>query len=523
MRATCWIITIGIIGLLMTNVRPAIAQSPNIVVQVTPNTVKLSPNEETTVLVSLAPLTAPLYETRLTFIGDPVVQLTPSTPIPETLNQHIGYAWQIRVKSTSAFTEPRTITVRLDYQSESGGGTRVPGIALATLNVQPRTLETVDKVAQLRLETAFDVVQENRPGIAYLILTNISDVPLTVKQITIEHSQSVTVQGAPTFGIGSVIPSQASVTIPYTITAQSRVQPGKSNVLFRIELEWARANHISSGTLYATSKFDVAVFGESALTTVFGVPSFLVLPGLLIVVAIRWIRGMVKKPLALDHKSPEFWILAILFSLGAAYLYPLAANQIGLSLNYLSSYGLGDVLIIWSVSLVVGLLLGAMWHLIEWGIGWIYRWLFLPKPNDTPRDVLRKLGRRRVGLVLPYALVRVGTQRQRGVILAQDRLTKAYWIAPLVRYTWQTPPEERLLNEFDRELERAQNAAKMLQLIERAGKHLEIRWDQGGALQAPLEAPEADVVLGEGFTVRLLAESKKGSHHALPQKDDSVP
>lgn len=526
MRVVRWFVAMGVVGLLALSTTPAVAQAPSVALKVTPGAVKLSPGDETTVLVSLAsPLTAPLQDVRLTFLGDPAIQVTLSTPVPDTLSPQIGYAWQVRVKPTAPFLDARTITVRLDYNSLSSSGALIPGVALATFDVQPRAIENVDKVAQLRLETAFDLVQENRPGVAYLILTNLSDVPLTVKQITIEHSPSVAVQASPNLAVGSVIPPQAAVTAPYTITAQSRVQPGKSNVLFRVEIEWTRANRAATGTLYAASKFDVAVFGESALTTIFGVPSFLVLPGLLIVVMLRWVRGWVKKPLPLDYKTPEFWILAVIFSLIAAYLYPLLATNIfHTSLNYLTSYGLGDVLVVWFVSLGFGALIGVLWHLAELAAGWLYRWLFVPAPSDTPREVLGKRRRRRGGLILPYALVQQGAYTQRCVVLDQDRLTKAYWVAPLARYTWRTYPGDELLAEFDRALERAESAGKLLELIERAGAQLEIGWEQTARLiKNPTPVPEASVRLDEDLKIRLLAENKKGSPNALPSKDDRVP
>jgi hypothetical protein len=525
MRMARWIIALGIIGLMLSHPFVVFAQTPGVTLKITPSTVKLVPNEETTVLVTLAsPLTTPLYEAHLTFTNDPVIQLT-FAPIPETLLPQVGYVWQIRLMPTTAFADARTLTARLDYKFESNG-VRIPGSALATLDIQPRPPETVDKIAQLRLETTFDAIQENRPGIAYLILTNISDVPLTVEQIAIEHTASVGVQASPVLAAGTMLPPQTSVTAPYTLTAQSRIQPGKSSVLFRVELKWTRDHQISRGTLYAASKFDVAVFGESALTTLFGVPSFLVLPGLLIVVMVRLARRMVNKPWLTDHKSPEFWILAVIISLVAAYVYPLVtANLFGTPLNYLSTYGLGDVLVVWFASLGVGLLAGFLWNGIEWTLGWLYRWLFLPKPTDTPRDVLIKLQRCRAGLILPYALVRVGAHSQRCLVLAQDRLTQAYWVAPLARYRWRTRPQDILLDEFDGALERASSASQMLKLIQRAGEELEIGWEENTAhpIKNPTQVVPSNLSLSEGWRIRLLAESKKGSLPRLPQKDDSVP
>lgn len=512
MKITQWASIFVFIGVMLTIVDPVSAQTPNVNLQVTPASVKLSANESATLfLTAMNSSAVPLQDVRLTFIGDSLVKVDlMSVPIATMIPQ-VGYVWQIQVVPITPLADIRILTVRLDYSTVTTNGTPTPGTAFASIQVQPRAPDTVDKVAVMRLETAFDQVEENRPGVAYLILSNISDVPLTINQINIEHSESVQVTPSIAVSLGSTILPQSSVTWPYTITTQSRVIPGKSRILLHADISWQRADQMSTGVLDASTSFNVGVFGESALTTVFGVPSFLLLPGLLILVMMGWMRGLVKRPLDLEPKSPRFWVFAVLISMGVAYFYPsITANWLNNPRNYLAAYGLIDVVWVVIGSLLAGIGFGFLWNFWDIFLDWVRHQIFVPSPKDNPIQLLNRLTWWRRGLLMPYVIVRQGTRTQNCIELVRDPLKKTVWVTPLARYMWLIQPENHLLLDFDRELERANNPKKLASIIAQANsdgvKKIEVAWEKARLIEAVTEVAEESIVPIEGPKIRLLAE-----------------
>jgi hypothetical protein len=142
---------------------------------------------------------------------------------------------------------------------------------------------------------------------------------------------------------------QQSRAVPITVTAGNAVQPGKHLLLFEIDLEQVKYGYAWTETLIATQAFTIGILGESEILTAIGVPSFLLLPGFLIVVSFRmlWTGVPPKRRLDLDPKSADFWLIAILLSLGAAFLYPLLTGWLGQPRNYLEGYGLRDIVNVW--------------------------------------------------------------------------------------------------------------------------------------------------------------------------------
>jgi hypothetical protein len=141
-------------------------------------------------------------------------------------------------------------------------------------------------------------------------------------------------------------PHQTSI-IPIKITTSDRVPPGKHFLVFDVHFAWSEDGK-QLGNIIVTQEVKVGVLGESEILTVLGLPSFLILPGFLMLVTIRllWNLGIVKSPepigeFPLQVEKPDFWVVSITISGIVAVLYPLFTKR-----NYLDSYGLKDIIVI---------------------------------------------------------------------------------------------------------------------------------------------------------------------------------
>src|SRR5262249_14594179 len=101
---------------------------------------------------------------------------------------------------------------------------------------------------------------------------------------------------------------------------------GKFMLVFEVQAAWRERGLNRSASPLAKHEFDVGVLGESDLQTLLtaaGVPTFLLAPGFLIVIAFVLLWNLTStNRIALDLKKPEFWSIAILLSMVAAAVYP---------------------------------------------------------------------------------------------------------------------------------------------------------------------------------------------------------
>ena len=157
-------------------------------------------------------------------------------------------------------------------------------------------------------------------------------------------------------------------------------------------IEWGLNEHLRKANVIAQQQFEVGILGESDLLTALGLPSFLILPGFLMIVTFQMLRkrGSGELLVLKNATNPHLWIGAITLSGVMAFVYPYATTLRwlgGVSRNYLIGYGLGDIVRVWLGSIFIGML---AWLLVE---AFIFMWHYLlkPAPTDKPARLLRKL------------------------------------------------------------------------------------------------------------------------------------
>jgi hypothetical protein len=112
--------------------------------------------------------------------------------------------------------------------------------------------------------------------------------------------------------------------------------------------------------------------------------------------AFCWKRFSPKTDLNLGPAAVEFWILVVTVSIPLIFLYRQVSIWIGFPRQFPNAYSLADILILWVVSLGLGIL--------AWRGALLWRQIYrseTPLPEDPPLKVLLKLRVQRSGLYLP--------------------------------------------------------------------------------------------------------------------------
>lgn len=323
------------------------------------------------------------------------------------------------------------------------------------IDLSATNLTDVAKMAQVEIQTTADALDEHRGGVIYLIIRNQATIPIQIEAIETFHPPFLTCAGAGENLPLRLEPRETGIfEIPLKIT--DVVQPGKYLVLFKVKLAWQIAGKTFRENLTARHTVNVGVFGESVILTLLAVPSFLILPGFLILTTIilLWRIGLFRTreiiaEFPIKASTAEFWLIGIFLSFVIAWLYPLLTGR-----NYLSGYNLQDIVRIWVLSLVLGLVLYVL--IIEF-LKVRHRW-YTPNELDSPLDILKKIHRARLGLKLEGVELTANNQKLRAFLIEpRYENQKTIWIAPPILVeipenadlTDQKNLEEKLRNDAE--------------------------------------------------------------------------
>jgi hypothetical protein len=309
---------------------------------------------------------------------------------------------------------------RLEYRSGKKQGT-----ATAQLDVKQRSREALAQVATAAVSLASSALDESQPVNGYLTVTNPSEHGLEV-EIVCPASDRLTFDFPALASKGLVdcscvngkdgpackdsvtrkfnlTPGEA-VPVPIRISTKNGAVAGKRKIAFQANLSWNDRGCAYTATIVATEDLEVGIFGQSEILTALGIPSLLVLPGVLVmlVVGMLWKAGVrFGQPTAefpYQAKSPEFWLFAVSLSFVAVLLGRWVFQR-----PYLNIYQLSDLMWLWFLSVLSGGLAFVAGDLV-WGeilrARRRYEEREKPLPDDDPRRILEKLGRLKRGVYL---------------------------------------------------------------------------------------------------------------------------
>ncbi len=451
------------------------AAPPEVSLTIAPATVQLASGETTRVwVIARNASTSTLQIVSLTWLADAAVTIDVETTPGSTVGPNASQTWTARVTRAKDSAGTGQAAFRLDYVWTDSTNRSVPGSTTASLEIQERPTEAVDKVVEFRIETGLGALEEPRQGNVYLVVSNLASVPLTVTRISASAPDFIQITPQ-AFSSSVTLSPQTSRAFTATVLAGSSVQVGKHAILFEVFVEWNRSGRSWSGSVIRSHTVELGVLGESDIVKLVGAPSFLLLPGFLVVATYLLLHNRIlpRKPIQLDVKTPDFWILAVSLSILAIALYGLFTGR-----NVLARYGLSDILNMWTGAIVVGLVI--------WAIALTYRRQVahtqIPSESDLPIDVLRKLANNKLGFYLPQVDVLAGQQTRRYLasMPVQDTPDEI-WALPLITFSWTPQATEDFKRRFIDQLDRDHEAKMMVEQIKtgQVNGMLTVRWETG--------------------------------------------
>ncbi len=477
---------------------PATAQAPTVTVEVAPKTVQLVPDREARAEVVLRNTSGEtVSDVRVSWFTGASLTVRSEGQPADVLGPYGQSAVTLWLTQDGAEPVSDAVQLRVDYSWRRTGGEPVPQILLSSFEVKSPARESIAQVATVEVKTTLESLSEKRPGKVYLAITDVAGVPVHVKSVE-PGGPSFIKFGPPDQQDFDLKPRETRVVAIEVSTADA-VQPGKQLLLFQVVLEWGKGE---TAKMVQTSTVDVGVFGESAIVQALGLPSFLLLPGflLLTVMGLLWkISKSKEQPdFPFELKSPEFWAVAISVSMVVAFLYPVVTGRLyGSPRNYLESYGFFDVVLVWGASVALGIVLWFLLFLVV-RAGRAWKQLPIPSTKDKPWTILRKLHRQGLGIVLKQAVVAVQGRDINAFLIEKLNVDNKYiWVAPGMTLKWKPAATVELKDQVDALFGKkdSQGALDLADLVEQGRKEgkLDVIWNEGEGLSGPYQVKTESV------------------------------
>ena len=286
-----------------------------------------------------------------------------------------GILWALRKKGASEWvlwvgpqarlTSDATLTIQLLSRKHQR-------LAFTQVKITPKALPSPDAVVQVALLLDGGGLVEGRKSRAYLTVTNKSEQVIALRRIDPVGADGLHVTIDP--GPALIRPRETAVR-PLTVeVANGRVPRTGTHLLAvsvtvttNLEPGEARKAAASAGApgwearILATKEIEVTVPGLSELQGVLQIPTLLLLPGLLAMIAYTAALDVAKprppgeNPLGRLSValSPGVWVVMIMISAVVGIAYALLAGR-----NILYGFGIRDVVWLWMISLLLGGLAG---------------------------------------------------------------------------------------------------------------------------------------------------------------------
>jgi hypothetical protein len=282
-------------------------------------------------------------------------------------------------------------------------------------------------LATLSIPAAPTSIDDRHPGTVVARITNPTTVPIMVSDVRPISTDSISVT--------AVSPMRPFMLTPggsQDLVFTARTAPGfvEGSHVVSIEARVSLMNGGRSQVLVADRTITVSVFGAAQITSAVGAVSFLVVPGLLILVVAKllWEQVAPRRPLPwLAATQAEYWAGAITLSIITIPIYYGLTAPFGAGRNLITSFNSDDILRLWVGALAAGVIawLGCF---MLWSRGRI-------KPGNSELTVLKKLSRRR------YASLKMqlaGIEGQSGTYGLDYRVGDEVVLVPRIVYDSNT-------------------------------------------------------------------------------------
>ncbi len=343
-------------------------------------------------------LAVPITPLSLDISGTAGVQVDPQPALPAAVEAGTSAAVPVHVRRSANGYASGSLVFRLAYEwSDAGKTAPKSSVAVVKLDIQERQVPAIDKLIALKVETPVKVLGENQEGLVIVSLQNLSAYPLTLESLEAGGVRYIT--AAPREATSNVaIAPRSTESFAFGVTLKSPYQIGDEVLVFDARIRWAQDGREFTGSQQVSKTIPIGVVTEqSDLLKLLGMPTYLLLPGFLVMIAFGfcWKRFSPKADLGLTPTNVEFWVLTITLSIPLIVVYRGYAALVGLPSRFPDTFGLADILRLWVISLLLGVL---FWWLILLVRKALKR--EIPLPEDTPLSILRKLELNKSGIYL---------------------------------------------------------------------------------------------------------------------------
>ncbi|WP_411080424.1 hypothetical protein [Streptomyces sp. cmx-18-6] len=424
-----------------------------------------------------------------------------------------------RWRVTLRWEPGRTTDTVIAFEATRSGAV----VGTAALAVKATKTAPTGEVVDVSLVTSMVRLQEARPQDVYVVVRNTSGSPVAVNRMSATVSSDMRVchrrtepaahSDADRCGheqrvrLPRKVAPGTTALFRFRIEATPRSRAGEHQALFTTEVSYQEAGVTRRAGVVLSRDFEYSVLGESDFLTAVGVPSFLLLPGFLVLMAYRIparrarARGVDLPPI--DASAPEFLAVSATLSILAIPVYWLATAATGNARTYLQGYGIRDLLQVWIASVVIGFAAFA----VPWAVQTYRIRMTTPQPTDDAERVLRRLARAHSQLVLPQVRFTVGPDsvRQAFRVPSPTGEAEGLWCVPAIDCAIAPGvPEVRA-----RELQQAMSgpAEDFWRLCE-GRSDVSFAWAPG-AIRQPVRTT-ADAIVAEVAAAPLLRQSLPG-------------
>jgi len=392
----------------------------------------------------------------------------------------------------------------------------VTRLSLASLPYAARSPTKALSMLKAHVDPMSEPIDERRAGVLNLTLENQGEQDLAEVSIKTDFPAFLDVVPGH-IDVGALRPGTIRV-FSFTVSESKAKRPysGAPPPIFNVAAR--AAGESAAGVITVTAPVPISVLGLSDALKLVQLPSFLFVPGALLLLTcnVIWRLRARNKGLEfpLSFPKPEFWVASVIISVIAAMIYPWLTRHLGEERDYLVSFTIMDVLLVSCASILVALPV----YFIAAGIRWyvdkrrrdaeeLARRAREIGPDDGPVEVLRKLaalGGALNGMLLSAVTIGTGKETQTVLDSGISASPGERWVLPnaiikLIDRSQAAPVDTALDAAGD-----LAGVQALVALLNRLGVSDQAKWDTSGPLiTRPRAWPEANIASAGGTNVLL--------------------
>ena len=307
-------------------------------------------------------------------LGADIIDKPPSGNLPTSTD----FSWAVRIFARSDIspgTAPAAQMVRVEYHilgCTTGPQNDRSVVEIVPIGIKTRAIEPASTFVEADILKDFDSLFDVQGGSAYLRIQNKGNSSVKVTSLQFISQNFLVVHP----NEGTHLPVEVP---PHGVTVEELglnfpdnpkfpFRSGSYSLIAIVSLERDTGVERWTGQVLAETKVAIGVPGLSEVQTLVQVPSFLMLPGALVLAAAGLVQRLFKRPTdngsdgktsgesMLKPSSPNFWVVSITISILIVAAYPFVTTFFGHPRNILIGYGLRDVVYVWLGSVIVGAL-----------------------------------------------------------------------------------------------------------------------------------------------------------------------